>query len=182
MKIPWWRCWRWMAGNGSLRFPVRVLIFHVQEESNDEGPGKDGKVEPESREWRFSSKCENAKYERQRLKLWWNQMYVYLLSKLVKTDQYCPRKAEKSKFSTAYIYLVCEPFVVCSLFWRPDLLLKIYIQTTPNLVQNYLEENDSVKTSAASLSLHFCDFETDNGVLVRHLKVYLRRIIHYGRK
>ena len=79
MKIPWWRCWRWMAGNGSLRFPVRVLIFHVQEESNDEGPGKDGKVEPESREWRFSSKCENAKYERQRLKLWWNQMYVYCI-------------------------------------------------------------------------------------------------------
>ena len=43
--------------------------FHVQEESNDEGPGKDGKVEPESREWRFSSKRESAKYERQRLKL-----------------------------------------------------------------------------------------------------------------
>ena len=41
--------------------------FHVQEESNDEGPGKDGKVEPESREWRFSSKRESAKYERQRL-------------------------------------------------------------------------------------------------------------------
>ena len=143
MKIPWWRCWRWMAGNGSLRFPVRVLIFHVQEESNDEGPGKDGKVEPESREWRFSSKCESAKYERLRLKLWWNQMYVYLLSKLVKTDQYCPRKAEKSRLSTAYIYLVCEPFVVCRLFWRPDLLLKIYIQTTPNLVQNHqwLSEN-----------------------------------------
>ena len=156
--------------------------FHVQEESNDEGPGKDGKVEPESREWRFSSKREGAKYERQRQKLWWNQMYVYLLSILVKTDQYFPRKAEKLRLSTLYIYFVCEPFVFCSMSWRPDLHLKIYIQSTPNLVQNHLEENDSVKTSAASLSFHFCDFDTDNGVLVGHLKVYLRRIIHYGRK
>jgi len=36
-------------------------------------------------------------------------MYIYCKIGEQK-DQYCPRKAEKSRFSTAYIHLVCEPF------------------------------------------------------------------------
>jgi len=36
---------------------------------------------------------------------------MYIICKIgEQKDQYCPRKAEKSRFSTAYIHLVCEPF------------------------------------------------------------------------